>query len=292
LTVLVCSIPCAPCLADQGVSDSDFVFLSPYDIFEPVPPFWEDLRRTHAVLVNHKSPLLTITIPLSYNDTSGRWDFLDELRLDSTVVTAPGVWGVSFGPGGHDSLWTSREIEVDNTSRTILIRFATDVPISPQTIDTLCILHWLVPLESQPTAFGFAMIDSSEVSGHHLQITGPADTLTPTWQGGQFTVGAIDNVDPHPTPSFLRLITLFPNPFNSQVRVQFTLQAPGQAGLTVFSILGRRVRHWPTQRRSVGLHELVWDGRDESGRTVASGVYYFVLETEKSRSTSAGVMLK
>jgi len=73
-----------------------------------------------------------------------------------------------------------------------------------------------------------------------------------------------------PTPEGYGL-SAFPNPFNSSVSIVAEVPEPGSE-LVVYDVKGRRVR---TLARSVppGLYVLSWDGRDDSGRPAASGVY-------------------
>jgi hypothetical protein len=72
-----------------------------------------------------------------------------------------------------------------------------------------------------------------------------------------------------------------PNPFNPSTEIRFEI--PGTAGalvptkLDVYDLQGRRVRRLLAEALSPGTHHREWDGRDDQGRTVASGVYVAVL---------------
>lgn len=72
----------------------------------------------------------------------------------------------------------------------------------------------------------------------------------------------------------------YPNPFNAEVAIPFELGAASRAQLMVYDVLGRKVRVLVDDMLQVGRHRAVWDGRDNSGRMVASGVYFYRLETE------------
>ena len=266
------------------ISDTDFVYFLPRDIFDAAP-LPGDLRYVQAIVVSHRTPMTSLTIPISYSGT------LTALVLDSTVITAPGVLGVSFGPGGHDSLWTTRLVQVDNINKALLLQFSADAPVGPWDFDTLCYLHWLVP-GGRTVAVAWVILDTIEVSGEHLQLTSPSDTLTPTWSQGSIQVGEIGVQDSALESSAGFSIEVQPNPFNSQVRIHYGLQTHDRVSLAVFNTLGRRVRWWPLGSRSAGPHEWLWDARDEQGRAVGSGVYYFVLEQSGRTTARAGVLLK
>ncbi|MFC1526849.1 FlgD immunoglobulin-like domain containing protein [Candidatus Latescibacterota bacterium] len=65
----------------------------------------------------------------------------------------------------------------------------------------------------------------------------------------------------------------YPNPFNAEIAVPFALPTSGPVELVVYDILGRRVRKLADGPQSPGLHAVTWDGRDEEGRQLATGIY-------------------
>ena len=69
----------------------------------------------------------------------------------------------------------------------------------------------------------------------------------------------------------------FPNPFRDATRFSFELRSPDAVSLAVYDVSGRLVRALADARFEAGRHEIVWDGRDESGREVSAGVYFFRL---------------
>jgi hypothetical protein len=78
-----------------------------------------------------------------------------------------------------------------------------------------------------------------------------------------------------------RLGAPIPNPFRGETRIRFALPGPAEgADLAVYDIAGRRVRELTPGRGSgAGGGEATWDGRDERGRPVPSGIYLFRLDT-------------
>ena len=64
----------------------------------------------------------------------------------------------------------------------------------------------------------------------------------------------------------------FPNPFNSETTLSFTVSAAGPLTLMLSDLGGRVVRDW-SGNFEVGRHSLTWDGRDQAGKALASGVY-------------------
>jgi hypothetical protein len=70
-----------------------------------------------------------------------------------------------------------------------------------------------------------------------------------------------------------RLLDAAPNPFNPRTTLRFELDRPGDVRLEIYDLAGNRVRSLVAARLEAGAHEAEWDGRDERGLGLASGVY-------------------
>lgn len=123
------------------------------------------------------------------------------------------------------------------------------------------------------------------------------DTLQVRWPGGETqtfgplpadrrltvnqSTGISDVDDTRPVPALPALHDPWPNPFNPLTTISFDLPAPATITLAVHDVSGRRVRllaaGLPLQPGSISL---TWDGRDDDGRAVASGVYICRLEAD------------
>jgi hypothetical protein len=66
----------------------------------------------------------------------------------------------------------------------------------------------------------------------------------------------------------------FPNPFNPRTSVSFSLAEKGPVTITVYDVDGRRVRVLVDEVREAGPHTIVWDGKNDAGQALASGVYF------------------
>jgi hypothetical protein len=76
----------------------------------------------------------------------------------------------------------------------------------------------------------------------------------------------------NPLPRF-HLSQNAPNPFNPTTTLRFTLETGGDAVLAIYDVTGRHVRTLVSGPMDAGAHQVVWDGTDDAGRAVASGVY-------------------
>ena len=83
-----------------------------------------------------------------------------------------------------------------------------------------------------------------------------------------------------------------PNPFNSQTILAYFLHAPGPARVEVFALSGQRVAVLHQGQQQAGYHRLRWDGRDDAGRSVASGMYLYRLVTDEGVLTRKLILLR
>ena len=89
-------------------------------------------------------------------------------------------------------------------------------------------------------------------------------------------------------PERVALLPNYPNPFNIQTTIEWTLPEPNPVRLVVYDALGRQVRVLKDGTLDAGHHSVVWDGRNDAGSTLGSGLYFFQLllpETRLVRST-------
>ena len=115
-------------------------------------------------------------------------------------------------------------------------------------------------------------------TGDPTRIHAGVDEMRFLVYGGVATdVAASDAAAP---PRVLRLDQNRPNPFNPVTTISFDVPHRSEVSLTLFNVQGRRVRTLVDGERNAGAYRVVWDGTDESGRSVASGVYFYRLESD------------
>ena len=80
------------------------------------------------------------------------------------------------------------------------------------------------------------------------------------------------------TPMVYSLAQNFPNPFNPSTRIQFTLPRKGNVSLKIYNVAGQLVKNLQDGVMEAGSHELTWDGTNDLGSSVASGVYFYKIK--------------
>jgi len=89
----------------------------------------------------------------------------------------------------------------------------------------------------------------------------------------------VESSDRDYIPQKIWLHQNYPNPFNPRTTIRFNLPKQSHVTLTVYNILGQRIRTLFDGVKPAGIHFVWWDGRDDSGRSVSSGIYLCKIRT-------------
>ncbi|MFZ1685549.1 MAG: FlgD immunoglobulin-like domain containing protein [Candidatus Zixiibacteriota bacterium] len=103
---------------------------------------------------------------------------------------------------------------------------------------------------------------------------------------------AVDSDDNFGLPSTFSLHPAYPNPFNPSTTISFDLPKRAEVKLIVFDLLGREVRKLVDQEMAAGAHSVKWDGTNEAGKAVASGVYFFKMTAGEFEKSVKGMLVK
>ena len=104
--------------------------------------------------------------------------------------------------------------------------------------------------------------------------------------------GISDVTDEPEMPSATALTGVHPNPFNPQTTISYDLDAGAKVVLEIYDVKGARVRRLVDESMPAGRHTAVWNGADDAGRRVASGVYLAIFEAGSHRDVQKLVMVK
>lgn len=128
----------------------------------------------------------------------------------------------------------------------------------------------------------------------HLEIINDEIWVSTSASGILRISGAISSVEAPNTaqPRDFTLQPNSPNPFNPSTRIRYHLQKAAEVNLAVYDLQGRLIRTLASGRQNAGEHLQTWDGRDENGSSVASGVYICVLNASGRIATQKMTLLK
>ncbi len=88
------------------------------------------------------------------------------------------------------------------------------------------------------------------------------------------------------------LLGNFPNPFNPETTLRYSLKEAGQVSLEIYNAKGQKVKTLVNDRKTAGIQNETWNGTDDHNQPVASGIYYFKLNAGKYSSTKKMILMK
>ncbi len=97
---------------------------------------------------------------------------------------------------------------------------------------------------------------------------------------------------PSKTIKTFQLKQNYPNPFNPSTTIEFVLPREARVHLNVYNLLGQEIQTLFNGFLPEGLHKITWDGRDRAGNPVASGVYFYRLESGASVQVKRMVLIR
>ncbi len=93
-------------------------------------------------------------------------------------------------------------------------------------------------------------------------------------------------------PEEFALSPNYPNPFNPSTTIEYALPLPARVSLRVYNLLGREIAVLVNDWQDMGYYEIIWQGRDQAGRSAASGVYFAILQADGRVLTRKMLLLK
>ncbi|MDE3056375.1 MAG: T9SS type A sorting domain-containing protein [Bacteroidota bacterium] len=167
------------------------------------------------------------------------------------------------------------------------------------------------PIQINDYMFTFPAVTSFDWTQYYLDVKVPSDPTTNTLEVrlhvynrfvgtvyfddlkvekvGETTTGvkrAKDGI-----PDSYELANNYPNPFNPSTTIGFGVPQSGVVSVTIYNILGQKVRTLLNGFATAGEHSIVWDGRNDAGIVVESGVYFYRLETAGGMSLVRKMLL-
>jgi hypothetical protein len=142
-------------------------------------------------------------------------------------------------------------------------------------------LAWTLvsPLPEGWEAYLFDLTEGNSINALKQQVkTYKTERAVPNVRRFKWVVGTKEYIQSQSEgislePAEFHLYQNYPNPFNPQTTVFYSLPKSGETEILIFNTLGQKVRTLVKSVEKAGRHEVIWDGKDERGLTVPSGVY-------------------
>jgi len=93
-------------------------------------------------------------------------------------------------------------------------------------------------------------------------------------------------------PEVFELRQNYPNPFNPSTTIEFSIPERADVTMTIYNVLGQAVRTFNAGTQNVGTYRIVWDGTNDFGMTVSTGVYFYTVRAGEHAATKKMVYMK
>jgi len=113
-------------------------------------------------------------------------------------------------------------------------------------------------------------------------------TISPEFEGGNITISTAHKA----VPENFAVAQNYPNPFNPSTEISYDLPEAGNVNFEVYNILGQNVKTLVNGYQDAGTYTVTWNGDDESGSTVASGVYFYRITSGTYKDIKKMVLMK
>jgi hypothetical protein len=97
---------------------------------------------------------------------------------------------------------------------------------------------------------------------------------------------------PNDMPATLTLEQNYPNPFNPSTVIRYSINNPENVQITIYNSAGQSVRELVSSAQIIGEHSITWDGRDNFGMSLSSGVYFYQIRAGNDLQARKMVLLK
>ena len=129
--------------------------------------------------------------------------------------------------------------------------------------------HWIVQCGSFPSRWKAGEILRVEVGGKNGKAEVEVElTYNPSDESEEIVLEQTRLI-----PTSYGLSQNYPNPFNPETTIAYQLPETGHVTIVIYNMMGQEVRKLIDEDRQAGFHEVVWDGRNEKGETVPSGIF-------------------
>ncbi len=149
-------------------------------------------------------------------------------------------------------------------------------------------------------AYWFAVQEHCEITISTQSSSGENEWFKPsvlrksfaqTW-GETPPMPGISNTQSAQLPESFKLLQNFPNPFNPQTRIEYSITENTHVNLDVYNVLGQHVIRLIDREQSAGYYSVQWDGTDAMGHSVGNGIYFYRLTTDSFESVKKMVLAR
>ena len=136
-----------------------------------------------------------------------------------------------------------------------------------------------------PYSFKGSNNDIANVELENIMVSGPRGQMVDVASRSVSTEVKL-------VPGVFALHQNYPNPFNPKTEIRFDLPEASKVEISIFNLMGQKVRTLSNEEISSGYHVMQWDGTNDKGSMVSTGMYFYTLSTNKYNAMRKMLFLK
>jgi hypothetical protein len=133
-------------------------------------------------------------------------------------------------------------------------------------------------------------IQTDVPDGNHVWVVTAVYSTGESTPSNVFNGTVSNNIDQ--IPAVTKLTGNYPNPFNPTTTISYSIHKAANVTLEIYNLKGQKIATLVNEHQNANNYKIVWDGKDESGKTVGSGVYFYKLKAGKYTATKKMIMMK
>lgn len=237
-------------------------------------------------------------------DNSGGFCFSGVTGVwEEKIILSRFIQGVYLSPGDSLGIWLELSspakkmkisLSLNNGSAVVLAnRFETmgervSFPVLTSFLPETLVIEMELP-SIYPPAFRPTILSISKIALFYQDTWKRIDLLPDDLNDPGIPVAVGSSLQ---APTEFTLYQNYPNPFNASTTIRFDLPQSGEATLAIYNLQGQLVRELITGVYSAGSHQIIWNGHDQHGQSVPSGIYFYKLTTTSQSAVKKLNLLK
>jgi len=130
-----------------------------------------------------------------------------------------------------------------------------------------------------------SVLDQSSVDISNVVVSGPKGNIASVSSN-------VISAEVKLVPGVFALHQNYPNPFNPLTEIQFDIPSATQINVSIFNLMGQKVKTLVNEQVAPGYHAVQWDGTNENGFSVSTGMYFYTLNTGNHSAMKKMLFLK
>jgi len=235
--------------------------------------------KTASLSITHNAGGSPATVALTGNGTAPVFSISPTSHIFEETTTGTISEAQTFTiTNSGTAILTINTIALSGTDESEFTLTAPDLPWAINAGGNHSFTVSFTPVTTGAKTASVNITHNAEGSPHSVTLTG---TGTP-----------VSDFDEVSLPAVTALAGNYPNPFNPETTIRFSLARESRVEISIYSINGQLVRSLVNGSYGAGVHSAMWNGRDSIGRPVSSGVYFYRMTTSGYSSVRKMVLLK